>query len=144
MQSFATMLQNRTMLCKFVLLMKEFILNKADLLGIGVGLACAIHCALMPLILTSGVFAGSVFFNHWFVDIAFLAASLYFAFHSLLKSYGPIHKNPMPLILAFIGFVFISYVVFSHNHSQVLWSVAGGVLLATAHVFNLRLRIKKA
>ncbi len=124
--------------------MKEYFLNKADLFGIGVGLACAIHCALMPLILTSGVFASSAFFNHWFLDVAFFSASLYFAFHSLLKSFGKVHNNPLPLVLAFVGFVFIAYVILTHDHGKVLFSVIGGVLLALAHVLNLRLKVKRA
>lgn len=124
--------------------MREFFLNKADFLGIGVGLACAIHCALMPLILTSGVFAGSALLNHWFLDIAFFIASLYFAFHSLLKSYGKAHSNPLPILFAVIGIGFISYVILTHDHSKVLWSVIGGVLLASAHILNLVLKVKKA
>jgi len=124
--------------------MKEYLANKADVLGIGVGLACAIHCALMPLILTSSVFAGSVFFSHWFLDLAFFLASLFFAFHSLLKSFGSVHRNPLPIVMACIGFAFISYVILTHDHSKVMWSVAGGLFLAAAHILNLKFKFKKA
>jgi len=119
--------------------MKKYIINKLDALGMGVGIACAIHCALFPVLFSSGMFAGIAWLDHVFIDLLFLIASLYFAFNSLIKSYIKVHKNWIPMAIAFAGISLIAFVLLQHKHDQILLPTLGGVLLAVAHFYNYRI-----
>ena len=123
--------------------MKKYLAGKLDAYGMGVGIACAIHCALFPILFSSGVFASVSWMDHMFLDVLFLVASLYFAFNSLLKSFRVKHNNVFPLVLATVGFVIIGYILLSHNHNQLFLPTLGGIFLAVAHFYNFRL-VQKA
>jgi hypothetical protein len=84
--------------------------SKLDSYGMGVGIACAVHCAVLPLIFSSGFMASASWMDHMFLDIIFLVASLYFAFNSLVRSYGKEHNNVLPLLFAVVGFIIIGYI----------------------------------
>lgn len=124
-------------------MIKKYLVNRLDAYGMGVGIACAIHCALFPILFSSGVFASVSWLDHMFLDIIFLVASVYFAFSSLIRSYGSDHKNIMPILLAGIGIIIIAYILFTHKHNQLILPTMGGILLAAAHFYNLRLVQKK-
>jgi O-antigen/teichoic acid export membrane protein len=113
--------------------------SKLDSYGMGVGIACAVHCAVFPLIFSSGFMASASWMDHMFLDIIFLVASLYFAFNSLVRSYGKEHNNVLPLLFAVVGFIIIGYILISHNHNQLILPTVGGLLLAAAHFYNYRL-----
>lgn len=123
--------------------MKKYLAGKLDAYGMGVGIACAIHCAVFPILFSSGVFASVSWMDHMFLDVLFLVASLYFAFNSLIKSYRVNHQNILPIALAAVGIVIIGYILLSHNHNQLVLPTLGGLFLAAAHFYNFRL-VQKA
>jgi len=122
--------------------MRQYLLRKADMLGIGVGLACAIHCALLPVILSTGVLSSISWFDHIVVDVLFLIASLIIGLYALVKSYRVYRHSLVPIVIALFGFVIISYTIIVHDHTSLWLPASGGVLLAIAHYYNYALRLK--
>jgi len=123
--------------------MKQYILQKADMLGIGVGLACAIHCALLPVILSTGALSGIAWMDHLVLDILFLVLSLIIGLYALVKSYLEYRHSALPIVIAVVGFIIIGYTILAHDHTQLWLPASGGVLLAIAHYYNYLLRLKK-
>ncbi len=119
--------------------MKNHVEQKLDFWGIGVGIACAIHCAVFPIIFAGGLFAGVAWLDHMYLDLIFLAISIYLGFNSLIKSYLNLHKNLLPIGVAFLGMTIISYVLLAHLCDYIVLPALGGILLAVAHFLNFRL-----
>jgi hypothetical protein len=112
---------------------------KLDHLGIGVSLLCAVHCALLPIIITLLPLAGLKMLNNIFVEIAIIGSSLILACLSLGKSYK-IHHNKSPLVMVFFGFLSIALGHFLiKNGLEWIFLTLGGVIIATAHWRNWKL-----
>jgi hypothetical protein len=78
-----------------------------DAMGIATSIACAIHCALLPLILTSLPLFGiniihNLFFEWGMIGLAFAVGS-YSLFHGFIKH----HRNYNPILIFSAGFVII-------------------------------------
>ena len=76
-------------------------------MGIATSIACAIHCALLPLLLTSLPLFGiniihNLFFEWGMIGLAFLVGS-YSLFHGFIRH----HRNYNPLLIFSAGFVFL-------------------------------------
>ncbi|MCU1260986.1 MAG: hypothetical protein JWO80_3871 [Bryobacterales bacterium] len=113
-----------------------------DQAGAVVSLACAIHCALMPIafgllaVLGSQWMASSVF--EW--SIVGLSAVL--GLFSLVPSYRNKHREPRCLIFFLTGLSLIliaRLLLSSHMKFEIPTVVCGGVLIAVAHILNRRL-----
>ena len=77
-----------------------------DLMGMVTSVACAIHCAILPLILTSLPILGINIINNssfeWsMIGIAFIVGS-----YALSHGYRRHHRNWKPLIVFATGFFF--------------------------------------
>lgn len=110
-----------------------------DFVGFGASLLCALHCMLMPLLLTVGIFAGTNWLMNPLSEWIFIGASIGIASWSLLQSYFNNHRNITPLLMAGIGFIglILAQKVFASNAH---WLMAtGGGLIAYAHFYNWRL-----
>ncbi|MEO7047169.1 MAG: MerC domain-containing protein [Ferruginibacter sp.] len=109
-----------------------------DGLGIFTSLACAIHCAILPLIATSlPLFGINIIHNGYFewgmISIAFVVGS-YSLFHGYIKH----HRSFLPIIVFTIGFLFlISKQFFASLEIALL--VPAVILIVTAHYLNYRL-----
>lgn len=109
-----------------------------DGLGILTSLACAIHCAILPLIATSlPLFGINIIHNGYFewgmISIAFVVGS-YSLFHGYIKH----HRSFLPIIVFTIGFLFlISKQFFAFLEIALL--VPAVILIVTAHYLNYRL-----
>src|SRR5690349_21771578 len=78
-----------------------------DALGIGTSLACAIHCALLPLFLTSlPIFGVNVIENLGF-EIFMVAVAFAIGFYSLYHGYKKHHHSLMPIAVFTAGFIFL-------------------------------------
>ena len=109
-----------------------------DTVGIGTSVLCAIHCALLPLLVTSlSLFGIEVIHNSWFewsmIGLAFIVGS-----YALFHGYRTHHKNPGPLYLFGVGFACLVCKQFFHAYSVYFLSVAVACII-TAHYINLRL-----
>lgn len=108
-----------------------------DGLGIATSLACAIHCAILPLIVTSlPLFGINIVHNLWFewsmITIAFLVGT-----YSLVHGYLRHHRSMLPLLVFTTGFIFLVTKQFFHGYEN--WLLFPAVLLiVSAHYMNYR------
>ena len=113
-----------------------------DALGIVTSIACAIHCALLPVLMsTLPVFGINIIDNIYFewgmILLAFVVGS-YSLFHGYIKH----HRNLLPVYIFSVGFFLLVIKQFFHKSEYRLdyWLLAGAVLLIiSAHYYNYRL-----
>ena len=109
-----------------------------DGLGIFTSVACAIHCAILPLIATSlPLFGVNIIHNGYFewtmIGIAFVIGS-YSLFHGYVKH----HRSLIPVLIFSTGFIFL--VLKQFYQPLEYWFLAIAVtLIITAHLYNYRL-----
>lgn len=113
----------------------------ADRVGATASFLCAIHCALLPFVLTLLPLLGLGFLGgHRFErDFVLFAASL--ALFALIGGYRR-HRYPLPLRLALPGLALLALGVVwvSEDRHILVHSVmvtCGGLLVASAHFVNL-------
>ncbi len=108
-----------------------------DALGITASVACAIHCALLPLLLTSLPVFGfdiisNVFFEYGMIVLAFLVGS-----YALSHGFRKHHHRFLPLTVFSVGILFL--VAKQVWHDLHIWFLAPAVLaIISAHYLNYR------
>src|SRR5687768_1799422 len=130
---FATLLQ--VLACSsYICRMPRFNL---DALGIATSLACAIHCAVLPLILTSlPVFGMNIIenfvFENFMIVLAF-AIGVYSLWHGFRKH----HHSFMPLTVFSAGILLLVAKQIWHQY-QLLFLPLAVLLIISAHLMNYR------
>lgn len=126
-----------------------------DGLGAGVSIACAVHCAALPLVfgLLPGVqlalrswdsqwhgLAQWLLWSHE-AERLVVSAVIVFAAVVLLRGYQR-HRQRLPLSVAAVATALMAAGAFGHWHSEdlahVMLQVVGGLGVASAHILNLR------
>ncbi|MCX2430295.1 MerC domain-containing protein [Pedobacter sp. GR22-10] len=111
-----------------------------DKLGITASTACAIHCALLPFILTLLPLWGLEFLAHPIIEISMILFSMVLGIWSLSKSYRNTHRRKLPIIILIMGFIFIFTGHFAGiDVLEPILIPAGGFAIAFAHFLNIRL-----
>ena len=108
-----------------------------DALGIGTSLACAIHCALLPLFLQSLPILGWDIINNELFEYVMIFLAMAVGVGALWHGYRKHHHSPVPLIIFGAGMAFL----FAKQawHSYQMWLLpAAVVLIVLAHVMNYR------
>src|SRR6478735_3130891 len=108
-----------------------------DALGIATSLLCAIHCAVLPLLLTSlPLFGINIIHNNLFeagmIAFAFLIGSL-----ALFHGYKRHHHRPLPLFIFSTGFLFLVLKGIFLSYEIVLL-VPAVLLILAGHFLNYR------
>jgi len=109
-----------------------------DGLGIATSLACAIHCLVLPLLLSSlPLFGINIIHNALFewgmILLAFVVGS-YALFHGYIKH----HRILLPVILFTAGCCFLVAKQIFHEYEYILLLPAV-ILIISAHYINYRL-----
>lgn len=113
--------------------------HQLDHLGIGMSLLCAVHCSVLPIILTLTPLVGLKFLTNNYVEIAIIVSSLMLACFSLAKSYR-VHSNKWPLIRVCVGFSSIALGhFFAGPNIEWIFLTFGGLIIASAHWRNWKL-----
>ena len=107
-----------------------------DRTGITASIACAIHCAALPLIATLLPLWGLEFLANPFVEFLMLSLSVVIGFIALFSSYRT-HHQKLPIILLLLGFTTIAFGHYIENTEAILIPL-GGLLIAAAHLFNIK------
>lgn len=107
-----------------------------DQTGITTSLACAIHCAALPLIATFLPLWGMEFLANPFIELTMLTLSLCIGLTSLSIAYKN-HKQKLPISILILGFSTIAFGHFFEDFEAVLIPI-GGFLIALAHLFNIK------
>ncbi|MDE1190998.1 MAG: MerC domain-containing protein [Arachidicoccus sp.] len=109
-----------------------------DALGIGASLACAIHCALLPLVLSSlPVFGINIVDNKGF-EFFMIGLACAIGAYALSHGYKKHHKNIVPFILFFSGMFFLLAKEVWHQYSVILL-IPAVVLIVLSHYINFKL-----
>ncbi|MFZ1784323.1 MAG: MerC domain-containing protein [Ferruginibacter sp.] len=109
-----------------------------DALGIATSIACAIHCALLPVVLsTLPVFGINIIHNLFFewgmIALAFVVGS-YSLFHGYIKH----HRSLTPVLIFSAGFVFLVLKQFFTQH-EIPFLILAVALIISAHFYNYRI-----
>lgn len=109
-----------------------------DALGITASVACAIHCAILPLFLSSLPLFGvniieNLRFEYFMIGVAFFVG-VYALYHGFKKH----HHSWLPLLLFSTGIVLLIAKVSFHPWRYILL-VPSVLFIITAHVLNFRM-----
>jgi ABC-type iron transport system FetAB permease component len=108
-----------------------------DALGIAASVACAIHCALLPLILTSLPILGVNIINNIWFELMMILIALFIGIYSLMHGFKKHHHNKLPVIIFSFGMVLL--ILKQVLHAQQIWFLIPAVILiVTAHYLNYR------
>lgn len=107
-----------------------------DQTGIAASLACAIHCAALPLLTTLLPLVGLTFLANPLVEISMLILSLCIGLFALTTAYR-LHQQKLPISILLAGFLFIGLGHFI-AHAEAFLIPLGGLLIAAAHFFNIK------
>ena len=116
-----------------------------DAFGICASLACAVHCAVLPLVLTSFSLFGMNIIHNEFFEIFMILLALCIGIFSLRhgrKHHGQI--LPTFIFIAGIIFLFIKEVIPS---KELFFLIPAVILIVSAHccnfIFNKKILMKK-
>jgi len=109
-----------------------------DALGIATSVACAIHCAVLPIIVSSLPIFGiniihNLFFEWGMIALAFVVGS-YSLFHGYIKH----HRTSIPVMIFTTGFIFLVLKQF-FPQAEYLFLFIAVILIISAHFYNYRL-----
>jgi hypothetical protein len=113
-----------------------------DALGIAASVACAIHCALLPLLLSSLPVLGINIINNFWFEVFMIALALLIGVYSLSHGFKKHHQQWLPVLVfaGGIGLLILKQVF----HLYQLWLLIPAVgLIVTAHLINYK-QCKKA
>jgi predicted membrane metal-binding protein len=112
---------------------------KLDKIGMTASILCAIHCAVVPLLITSLPLFGLGFLANPWLEWSMILFALLIGVYAIGLSFFKHHHKRLPLILLIAGFiVIISGHLFIKDWREAIVVPVGGLLIATAHVFNYR------
>ena len=108
-----------------------------DALGITASLACAIHCALLPLFLTSLPLCGVNIIHNLFFEAGMVALAFFIGSYSFYHGYRRHHHSFTPFILFSLGLLLLVLkLLFIHYETWLL--IPAVTLIVTAHILNFR------
>jgi hypothetical protein len=109
-----------------------------DGLGITAAAACAIHCAVLPLLFTSLPLLGINVIHNPAFEYGMIALALGIGIVALRHGYKLHHHNWRPTALLAVGFVFLitKEVLPGYQTGLVLMAL---LCIVTAHVYNFQL-----
>lgn len=108
-----------------------------DALGITASVACAIHCALLPVFITSLPLFGVDIIDNKLFEIGMIALAAAIGSYSLYHGYKKHHHQILPLVIFGLGIGFL--VAKQIWHEQQLWLLAPAVaLIVGAHYINYK------
>jgi hypothetical protein len=108
-----------------------------DALGIVTSVACAIHCAILPLFLTSLPLFGIEIIENTAFEIGMVALAFCIGIYSLFHGYKKHHHSLKPILVFTAGFLFLVLKLFFVEYeSWLLIPAVAGIIIG--HVINYR------
>jgi MerC mercury resistance protein len=106
--------------------------------GFATSVACAIHCALLPvLVSTLPVFGINIIHNSFF-EWGMIALAFFVGSYSLFHGYVKHHRLFTAINIFGAGFIFLVLKQFFHQF-EYLFLAAAVILIISAHYYNYRL-----
>ncbi len=110
-----------------------------DRIGMIASTLCAIHCAVVPILLTSLPLIGLGFLaSRWF-EWGMIGFALVVGIGSLAYSFFNTHRRLIPLILFLFGFLYVvGGHLLLHGWKEAVVVPLGGLTIVAAHFVNRR------
>ena len=106
-----------------------------DALGVATSLACAIHCALLPLFITSLPIFGVNIIHNTLFEVLMIVLAFCIGSYSLYHGYRRHHHHSLPVIIFAGGFVLLVLKQFFALYEN--WLLIPAVLLIlSGHFMN--------
>jgi hypothetical protein len=110
-----------------------------DNVGMTASILCAIHCAFVPIMLTSLPILGLGFLINPWLEWSMIIFAFMIGMYAIGKSYLKQHHKPLPLLLLTGGFtIIITGHFLATNLHEAIVVPFGGLLIAVAHFFNMK------
>ena len=106
-----------------------------DALGIAASVACAIHCALLPLLMSSLPILGINIINNVFFEYGMILLAAAIGIYSLMHGFKKHHHQYTPIIIFSIGIVLLLLKQAIDSYRIVLL-IPAVMLIICAHVIN--------
>ena len=108
-----------------------------DALGIAASVACAIHCAVLPLVMSSLPVLGINIINNFWFEIFMIVLAMGIGLHSLTHGFKKHHHRLLPIIVFVIGISLLLVKQILHQY-QIWFLVPAVILIVSAHYINYR------
>lgn len=108
-----------------------------DALGVATSVACAIHCAVLPLFIASlPLFGINIIENHVF-ELIMIFLALAIGVYALWHGYRGHHHRTLPLVLFVAGMSFLILKEVWHDF-HLSFLIPAVILIIAAHFLNFR------
>ncbi len=116
----------------------------ADSLGFSASMVCAVHCGLLPFVLTLTSLSSLSWLAHPWMDVSFIGASMVIAMFALGRNFVRHRHIRLALGIISAGFALIIIAHFVHGYPGYVVAVFGGITVAAGHIVNWRLAQRSA
>jgi len=114
-----------------------------DAIGMMASILCAIHCAVLPLLLSLSTLASLHFLANPWIEYSIIILSLFLALISFLPAYRRHHGHYAPIGLLGFGFVLIGIGQIGwESINEIVLTVSGALVIAIAHAVNWAMVVK--
>ena len=121
-----------------------FVGTHLDFLGFSTSIACAIHCAFLPFLISALPFLGLGFLESPSIEYCIILLSLFLAIFALAHGYLRHHRNKLPILIVSLGFSIIAFgLLWGPKEVEFIITPIGASLVGVAHYINWRY-IKKS
>ncbi len=108
-----------------------------DVIGMATSLLCAVHCALIPTLLSFSSLAGIRFLDNVWLESTIILLSFFIASYALVHGFLKYHKSLWALLIVCIGFSGIGLGHLTQTGINENMLVSGGATtVAIAHLIN--------
>lgn len=134
---------NNLRFCNFVAILYFCLLIKMntkinwDALGIATSIACAIHCALLPLIFSNLPLFGVNVIENAFFEVIMVIIAFSIGIYSLYHGWKKHHHSLIPMFIFSVGFLFLVLKLFFVEYENWLL-IPAVVLIIFSHFYNYR------
>ncbi len=108
-----------------------------DFLGIATSVACAIHCAVLPVLISALPVFGINIIHNSFFEWGMIVLAFVVGCYSLLHGYIKHHKNYIPVIIFSFGVIFLVLKQFFISYEYLFLSFAVFFIILS-HIINYR------
>lgn len=114
-------------------------IDRSNRLSAFLSLACAIHCAAMPMLISILPLVGMQFLASHLLEGGMLAFGVGFGAYGVIRAYLYQHRDKRPVVALVAGAVLITYGFFFAPEALEPYLVSAGALgIAAAQVLNMR------
>ncbi len=108
-----------------------------DFFGMLTSIACAVHCAILPLIISSLPIFGINIVNNSPFEWTMIAIAFFIGSYAVLHGYRKHHKSLVPFYLFSLGFLFLLAKQFFYSQ-ELLFLIPAIFFILFAHFLNYR------